>query len=85
MTVYADNRWPETSRSEATVGLGGPLRNACAAVIAVFRTWYIRARQRRELMVLSQPELRDMRLSEIDVDAEARKPFWQRIDLPARD
>ena len=85
MTVYADGRLPETSRLGAYGGTSALLKNACAAVIAAFRTWRIRARQRRELMMLSQRELGDMRLSETDADSEARKPFWQRLGLPGQD
>jgi uncharacterized protein YjiS (DUF1127 family) len=36
-------------------------------------------------MMLSQPELGDMRLSDTDADSEARKPFWQRLGLPGQD
>jgi uncharacterized protein YjiS (DUF1127 family) len=35
--------------------------------------------------MLSQPELRDVRLSKADVDSEADKPFWRRLELPTRD
>ncbi len=34
--------------------------------------------------MLSEPELRDMLLTGADVDAEAGKLFWQRLDLSAR-
>ncbi|HEY8000083.1 MAG TPA: DUF1127 domain-containing protein [Pseudolabrys sp.] len=85
MTVYADSSLPETSRSRTYVGIDRLLRNAWNAVIAAFQAWRIRARQRRELMMLSQPELRDVCLSKADVDSEADKPFWRCLDLPARD
>ncbi len=85
MAMYADGRLPETGRSEVHAGTGRALGNAWAVVIAAFRTWRSRARQRRELMSLSQPELHDMCLSKADVDSEADKPFWRRLDLSVRD
>ena len=41
-------------------------------------------RQRRELLILNDIELRELSLSEADVNREARKPFWEMIQLSRR-
>jgi len=41
-------------------------------------------RQRRELLMLNDIELRELSLSEADVKREARKPFWEAIRLTGR-
>jgi uncharacterized protein YjiS (DUF1127 family) len=43
-----------------------------------------RMRQRRELLMLNDIELRELSLSEADVKREARKPFWEAIRLTGR-
>jgi uncharacterized protein YjiS (DUF1127 family) len=40
-------------------------------------TWHARARQRRQLLSLSDHMLRDLGLTRADVMAEASKPFWR--------
>jgi len=54
-------------------------------ITATVVEWRRRMRQRSELMMLSAPELRDMMLTEADIDAQASKSFWQSIDIPARE
>jgi uncharacterized protein YjiS (DUF1127 family) len=44
---------------------------------ARFREWQRRSRSRRDLMMLNDRELWDVRLSRVDARREARKPFWQ--------
>lgn len=39
--------------------------------------WRRRARSRRELAMLCDRCLRDMRLTRYDADREVRKPFWR--------
>jgi uncharacterized protein YjiS (DUF1127 family) len=39
--------------------------------------WRRRARGRNELMTLSDRDLRDVRWTRAEVEAEARKPFWR--------
>ena len=85
MTAYADSGLPDMGRSRPHVGVGRLPGRAWVVLVAAFRMWRLRARQRRELMMLSQPELCDMRLNEAAVDSEARKAFWQRVDLPTQD
>jgi len=41
------------------------------------REWQRRVRMRNELMLLSERDLRDVRWTRSDVEAEARKPFWR--------
>jgi len=40
--------------------------------------WIERAKQRTQLAELDRAALRDLGLSEADIDAECRKHFWQR-------
>jgi uncharacterized protein YjiS (DUF1127 family) len=40
-------------------------------------TWFDRAQQRRALRRLPDHVMRDMALTQADVEAEAAKPFWQ--------
>jgi uncharacterized protein YjiS (DUF1127 family) len=47
-------------------GLGRMLRESAA-----------RTRQRRQLVTLSDHQLRDIGLIRMDVDMESRKPFWR--------
>ena len=49
--------------------------------LAAIRAWRARMRQRRELLMLNDVELRELSLTEVDVDREARKPFWEGIQL----
>jgi uncharacterized protein YjiS (DUF1127 family) len=63
------------------MGLVGRIRQVTVTAI---RTWRVRMRQRRELLMLNDVELRELSLTEADVDREARKPFWESIQLTGR-
>lgn len=52
--------------------------------LAAIGTWRTRMRQRRELLMLDDIELRELSLAESDVEREARKPFWEGIQLTGR-
>jgi len=52
--------------------------------LAAIHAWRARMRQRRELLMLNDVELRELSLTEADVDREARKPFWEGIQLTGR-
>lgn len=52
--------------------------------LITIRAWRARMRQRRELLMLNGVELRDLSLTEADVDRETRKPFWEGIQLTGR-
>jgi uncharacterized protein YjiS (DUF1127 family) len=42
-----------------------------------FRTWRQRARERRQLALLSPRDVHDLGLTEQQVQFEINKPFWQ--------
>jgi uncharacterized protein YjiS (DUF1127 family) len=52
--------------------------------LTAIRAWRARMRQRRELLMLNDVELRELSFTEADVDREARKPFWEGIQLTGR-
>jgi uncharacterized protein YjiS (DUF1127 family) len=68
------------SRPFPTRLIGGLAQGTLAAV----RVWRARLRQRRELLMLNNIELCDLSLSEADVNREARKSFWETIQLTRR-
>jgi uncharacterized protein YjiS (DUF1127 family) len=45
--------------------------------VQVLETWTERSRQRRALRELPEHAMRDMALSQADVEGEASKPFWK--------
>ena len=51
---------------------------------ASIRTWRNNMRQRRELLMLNDVELRELSLTEADVNREMRKPFRESIDINGR-
>jgi uncharacterized protein YjiS (DUF1127 family) len=54
-----------------------PRPGLVARLTATLRQWRRHARERQELGLLSERELRDMRLSSADVWHEIRQPFWR--------
>ena len=46
--------------------------------------WRIRMRQRSELMMLNGVELRELSVTEADVNRETGRPFWESIDINGR-
>jgi uncharacterized protein YjiS (DUF1127 family) len=54
-----------------------PLAGTFTAFQQIFATWRRRARDRRELATLDHRTLRDLGLSEGEVQFEASKPFWR--------
>jgi uncharacterized protein YjiS (DUF1127 family) len=48
-----------------------------ARLTATLRVWQRRMRERQELALLGERELRDMRVSSSDVWHEIRQPFWR--------
>jgi uncharacterized protein YjiS (DUF1127 family) len=61
------------------------IRLVSHCTLIAIRGWRGRVRQRRELLMLNNVELRELSLTEADVDREARKPFWEGIQLIGRD
>ena len=47
------------------------------AALDTLELWNARHRQRRALRELPEFAMRDLGISQADVDAEASKPFWQ--------
>jgi len=65
-------------------GLGGarpPARSTwqtrLTGVVDVMLTWHERARERRQLLSLSDHMLHDLGIGRAEVEAEASKPFWR--------
>jgi uncharacterized protein YjiS (DUF1127 family) len=60
---------------------GGTLRTSVGHVVddaaAMLLAWRERARQRRELLGLSDRDLHDIGLSRADAVGEGEKPFWR--------
>ena len=54
-----------------------PLAGTYTAFNQILNTWRRRARERRELAYLDHRTLRDLGLSESQVQFEANKPFWR--------
>jgi uncharacterized protein YjiS (DUF1127 family) len=47
------------------------------AALARFSEWQQRSAGRRELMSLTERDLRDIGISRSEAEAEANKPFWE--------
>ena len=52
-------------------------RDGVAFVQSYLTEWRRRVRIRNELMTLGAGDLRDIRWTRAEVEAEARKPFWR--------
>jgi uncharacterized protein YjiS (DUF1127 family) len=50
---------------------------ATQRMIAMLALWRHRSRDRRQLAVMSERELKDLGLSDLDAWREWRKPFWR--------
>ena len=59
--------------SGVTVGPGPALRG----LSSLLRLWCERSRERHQLELLTDRELRDLGLTRIDAQQETRKPFWR--------
>lgn len=64
---------PSRPRSGVTAGFGAALRN----LPSLLALWQERSRQRRQLTELTERDLHDLRLTRIDAEQEASKPFWK--------
>jgi len=62
----------------------GSVGRIVKSTLAAIRAWQRGMRQRRELLMLNNIELRELSLSEADVNREARKPFWKTVRLIGR-
>ena len=67
--------WP---RPEQQIPVrGSRIRATFTGASEIMAQWRRRVRIRDELMTLSDGDLRDVRWTRAEVEAESRKPFWQ--------
>lgn len=52
-------------------------RNGFGQLLGRFQAWRERTRSRRDLMRLTEHQLKDIGLSRHDAESEWQKPFWQ--------
>jgi uncharacterized protein YjiS (DUF1127 family) len=57
--------------------VGRSLRTAAAAIPATLIKWQERAEQRHALAAMSERIQKDLGLTQADIAAESRKPFWR--------
>jgi len=50
-------------------------------LLSVVWAWRASLRQRSELLMLNEIEVRELLLTEADVNREANKPFWKSVSL----
>jgi len=67
--------WPRPEQQIPVSGsrIRAMFTSACQIVVQ----WRRRVRMRNELMTLSDRDLRDVRWTRAEVEAECRKPFWR--------
>ena len=73
-----------TSYSPLLVASERPIGRMTQRTLAMIRAWRSRISQRSELLLLNTVELRELSLTEADVDQEARRLFWEDIRLSSR-
>src|SRR5262249_719704 len=67
--------WP---RPEQQIPVSGSrIRAMFTSACEIVAQWHRRVRIRNELMTLSDRDLRDVRWTRAEVEAECRKPFWR--------
>jgi uncharacterized protein YjiS (DUF1127 family) len=68
---------PLTNYQFASPGRMGRHGGIVARAVGFVRVWLKRIRERRELAVLSERELRDIGVTPAEVFWETEKPFWR--------
>lgn len=63
--------------SRNTVGTDFTLFGRAGALVTAVLEWQDRQRSRRDLMRLSEYQLKDIGLSRFDAEEEYSKPFWR--------
>lgn len=58
-------------------GLWQSIRRRIDAIDRTLALWHARAESRREMARLDEQLLKDLRLDAVELDKEARKPFWR--------
>ena len=68
-----------TSSRRSTRIFSNPARPAAGfgALVIAFQEWRERYNSRRDLMRLSDYQLKDIGLSRVDAETEFSKPFWR--------
>jgi uncharacterized protein YjiS (DUF1127 family) len=59
------------------VGFSSAVQHALMRAVATVSAWHERARQRRALVALSDPMLRDIGISRAQAQRESTRPFWR--------
>jgi len=65
------------SAAVKSAGLAAARGDLWREALVALKTWRRRSRERRELMRLSDLELRDFGIGRTDAIDEASKPFWR--------
>ena len=68
---------PRSLVAQPEGGLRSAVRGGVIRIAEAFLTWHDRARERRALMELSEPMMRDIGISRAEAHREAAKPFWR--------
>lgn len=63
--------------SNAGPHLSAVVRDALIAAINGLMRWRERARERRQLLAMTDRELRDIAITRVDAWREANKPLWK--------
>jgi len=89
MRLWSANAWDGrmsaiTSYSPLLPASERPIGRMAQRTLAMIRAWRSRMRQRSELLLLNAVELRELSLTEADVNQEARRLFWEDIRLSSR-
>lgn len=63
--------------SSLVAGARVPLRESFAAFVHALLRWRERARERRQLLSMTDRELRDIAITRVDAWREANKPLWR--------
>ena len=73
-----------SAHADSSLSLPTRRRTFLVRLVTAVHAWRTRMRQRRELLTLNDIELRDLSLTEADVNREARKSFWETVELTGR-
>ena len=67
---------PTTLNARAHADSHRPASPWIGTMVSVLSPWRQRARQRRLLLTLDDSMLKDIAVTRVDAEFEARKPFW---------
>lgn len=72
------NTMNHNTRARTAHGLGQQIGITFSHLLDQLVTWQQRHSERRYLLTLDERMLKDMGLSQADIEQEAAKPFWQK-------